>query len=181
MMTSLRVILACLVLTSPAQAWDLRGPGGADGPGAAAARLRSSDWLAVTGPAVEDHDFFSRIRFGLDSEILGGRSERSDFLGEAESGGAVRARIGYAFDRFVAYGVAGVAFTSAEFARFGRRDPARRFGWVAGAGLEAALFAGVSARVEYLYVDLARDAGGGADLGFDPAGGQMRLGFNYRF
>jgi outer membrane immunogenic protein len=127
---------------------------------------------------------FDRVVLGVDGEIAGGGVDARRFGGryEVEALGAIRARIGYAFDRFVAYGAAGVAFASAEFARAGDSDRETHFGWTAGAGLEVALVGGVSARLEYVYVDLDRarfDAAGGAS--FAPSGGLARVGLNYRF
>jgi outer membrane immunogenic protein len=104
----------------------------------------------------------------LDARRLGGRYEIKAF-------GTIRARIGYAFDRFVAYGSAGVAFASAEFGG----DDRLQIGWTAGAGFDVALTTRLSARAEWLYVDLDRKDFAGVSLG--PAGGLARLGLNYRF
>jgi iron complex outermembrane recepter protein len=67
----------------------------------------------------------------------------------------VRARAGYAFDRFFAYGTAGAAFGDVR-ANFSN-DPvssATKAGWTAGAGVEVALDPHWSAKAEYLFVDL---------------------------
>ncbi|GLK78188.1 membrane protein [Methylopila jiangsuensis] len=112
---------------------------------------------------------------GFDGRAQGGRFE-------TEALGGVRARVGYAFDRFVVYGAAGAAFASVEYARGGARDGATHFGWTLGAGAEAHLGGGVSARAEFLYVDLDR-RGYRADreVSLAPDGGLARLGLNYRF
>lgn len=127
---------------------------------------------------------FDRAVIGLDGDLAGGGLDGRRLGGryEIEAFGAIRARVGYAFDRFVAFGTAGVAFASAEFARAGERDRKLQAGWTVGGGLDVALADDLSARAEYLYVDLDRDgfeAGGGASLG--PAGGLARVGLNYRF
>ena len=110
---------------------------------------------------------------GLDGRRLGGRYE-------IEALGAIRARVGYAFDRFVVFGTAGAAFASAEFARRGDRDRELQVGWTVGGGIDVAITGSLSARAEYLYVDLDRDDfDGGVSLG--PSGGLARLGLNYRF
>ena len=88
----------------------------------------------------------------------------------------------YAFDRFVLVGTGGLAFASADYARAGERDRKVMFGWSLGGGLDVALTERLSARAEYLYVDLDRrgfDAGGLAPIG--ASGGLARLGVNYRF
>ena len=66
-----------------------------------------------------------------------------------------RGRVGYAFDRFFAYGTAGAAFGDVR-ANFSN-DPissATKTGWAAGAGVEVALDRHWSAKAEYLFVDL---------------------------
>lgn len=109
---------------------------------------------------------------GLDGRRLGGRYDIEAF-------GAIRARIGYAFDRFVVFGTGGAAFASAEFARRGGRDGELQTGWTAGGGVDIAITGSLSARVEYLYVDLDRQDFDGVSLG--PTGSLARFGLNYRF
>jgi outer membrane immunogenic protein len=68
----------------------------------------------------------------------------------------VRGRMGYAFDRFLAYGTAGAAFGNVQ-ANFSN-DPissSTEPGWTVGAGVEVALAANWTAKAEYLFVDLA--------------------------
>jgi high affinity Mn2+ porin len=77
-------------------------------------------------------------------------TERLDYVG------TVRGRIGYAFDRWLAYGTAGLAFANSQISQTAAgapEDPRSRFrtGWSAGAGVELALSEGWSARLEYLY------------------------------
>lgn len=88
--------------------------------------------------------------------------------------GTVRGRVGYAFDRLLAYGTGGLAYgeggKGACFGAFGCGD-GLRFGWAAGAGLEYAMptdaflyvFQGgaLTLRAEALYVSLdhGRNAG----------------------
>jgi iron complex outermembrane recepter protein len=69
--------------------------------------------------------------------------------------GTVRARAGYAFDRFFAYGTAGAAFgdVRANFSN-GAVSSATKAGWTAGGGVEVALGGNWSAKAEYLFVDL---------------------------
>ncbi|MGX5803373.1 outer membrane beta-barrel protein [Bradyrhizobium sp. Arg314] len=72
--------------------------------------------------------------------------------------GSVRARVGYAFDRFLPYVTGGVAFGNFRFE--GGPNPATlmswsktKTGWTIGAGLEYAFTDKWSARVEYRYTD----------------------------
>jgi iron complex outermembrane recepter protein len=67
----------------------------------------------------------------------------------------VRGRIGYAFDRILAYGTGGAAFGDVR-ANFSN-DPvssATEAGWTVGAGVEVAFAANWTAKAEYLFVDL---------------------------
>jgi outer membrane immunogenic protein len=78
--------------------------------------------------------------------------------------GTTRGRVGVAFDRMLVYGTGGVAYgaekvsgalnvpTALAVAPFS--ESSTRVGWTIGAGLEAALAANWTWRVEYLYVDL---------------------------
>jgi outer membrane immunogenic protein len=72
--------------------------------------------------------------------------------------GATRARIGYAFDRFLVYGAGGVAYADREIkvAGFGK-DSKTAVGWTVGGGLEYAATDNVVARAEYRYADYGKD------------------------
>lgn len=74
-----------------------------------------------------------------------------------------RVRLGYAFDRVLLYGTAGGAAgdIKANVAGFGSTS-STEFGWSAGAGLEYAITENVTARAEYLFVDLGDGSCGGA-------------------
>ncbi|MFC7053896.1 outer membrane protein [Hansschlegelia quercus] len=180
--TKLLIIAATLLtLSGEAQAFDLApSTDTATANGGAWAPLRALGFGGSVSPSGEK-TAFDRIMLGLDGDV-GGLDAR---FASAESRNSVRgisARVGFAFDGFVAYGSAGVAFASAAFAQSPGGARPTTAGYVVGGGVETALFAGVAARVEYLYVDLDRsriDQAG--DVALTPAGGQIRAGFNYRF
>jgi outer membrane immunogenic protein len=89
----------------------------------------------------------------------------------------VRGRVGYAFDNFLVYATGGAAIGGVEDELSGDDDT--RLGWTAGAGVEASLTEHISAKVEYLYLDLGDD-----DLGGVPVDIQVHTvkgGINYRF
>ena len=76
--------------------------------------------------------------------------------------GNLRARAGYAIDRFLVYGTGGVAYASTEASVEdlgvpGASDSDRDsvWGWTVGAGVEAAVMQNVTVRAEYLYTDYA--------------------------
>src|SRR5215469_3413988 len=69
--------------------------------------------------------------------------------------GTVRARVGYAWDRVLLYGTAGIAGANVQTGLSGL-PPQTNFvvGWTAGAGLEWAFAENWTMKVEYLFVDL---------------------------
>jgi len=72
--------------------------------------------------------------------------------------GATRARIGYAFDRFLVYGAGGLAYADREFKRTpGDKDSKTAVGWTVGGGVEYAASDNVSVRAEYRYTDYGKD------------------------
>jgi outer membrane immunogenic protein len=75
--------------------------------------------------------------------------------------GTTRARVGYAADRVLFYGTAGVAYGNVQANANGVTGSSTEIGWTAGAGVEAAFADNWTARIEYLYVDLS-DASCGA-------------------
>lgn len=76
--------------------------------------------------------------------------------------GSVRARLGFAFDRFMIYGTGGAAFTEFErnFVDFGtglaERATNSRTGWTAGGGVAVAVSDNLIAGLEYRYTDYGR-------------------------
>lgn len=184
-------VIVALALASPARAADMTeaGSDGAfDWSGFHVGAFGGYGKLGASGPfggVSAGYDWrFDTVVVGVEGDVAGGGLDgrRDGGSYDIDAFGTIRARVGYAFDRFVVYGTGGVAFASADYARGGRRDDAGQAGWAAGFGLEAHLFGGVSAKVEYLYVDLDRR---GFDVGrtvkLDSSGGQVRLGLNYRF
>jgi outer membrane immunogenic protein len=99
-----------------------------------------------------------------------------------------RGRLGYAFDRFLPYVTGGVAFGNikASIEAFGATTEASatKTGYAVGGGLEYAFLGNLSAKLEYLWVDL-----GTAEINFaapPPVNVSFkdhvfRLGLNYKF
>lgn len=112
---------------------------------------------------------------GIGNDGLGNRYD-VDWLG------TVRGRIGYVFDHFVAYGTAGIAWASAEYAQGGVRQSKVHTGTALGLGLEARVWDNVSAKAEYLYLNLdERTYDAGSDVSIEPDIHLLRVGLNYRF
>ncbi|TBN48752.1 porin family protein [Hansschlegelia quercus] len=108
----------------------------------------------------------------------GGRISNSfDFTG------AVRGRVGYAFNRFLVYGAGGVAFADPQIKAGGSSDDTIAVGWTIGGGVEAALSDNVTARVEYRYSDFGTDSFSvaGSRVKSDVNDNRVLLGLGYKF
>lgn len=99
--------------------------------------------------------------------------------------GTARGRVGWAFDRVLFYGTAGAAFgdVKATFNPGAISNDSIEFGWTAGAGLEFLVTENLTAKAEYLFVDLAHGSCGIATTScsvlFD--GSLVRAGLNFKF
>lgn len=138
------------------------------------------------------------------TSFVGTSGASSTFRQELGYLGTVRARAGYAFDRFLVYGTAGLAYgevkNSANF--FSGTVPGQldytgarsdtQVGYTVGGGLEYAFTNNLSAKAEYLYYDLGTKNHGVDRTIVAPAGGSyvsrnetsghiVRAGLNYRF
>ncbi len=69
---------------------------------------------------------------------------------------SLRARMGYAFENSMIYGLGGVAGTRATASEGGDEDTQMHLGWTVGAGLETFLTDNVTARVEYDYANYGK-------------------------
>jgi outer membrane immunogenic protein len=97
-----------------------------------------------------------------------------------------RARIGYAADRFLPYITGGAAFGDIKMTPAGGTSTTTtKGGWTVGGGVEFAIAAAWSAKLEYLYADLGKATCGAATCGIDTAvtykANIVRAGVNYRF
>ena len=95
--------------------------------------------------------------------------------------GTVRGRVGYAFNNIMFFGTGGLAFGELRGETFGLSESHTKAGWTVGAGAEFGLSQNWSAKVEYLYVDLANQhfTITGTSNGY--RFGLLRAGLNYRF
>jgi outer membrane immunogenic protein len=112
---------------------------------------------------------------GMWSGIAGNNfnSDRINYLS------TVRGRLGYAFGDFLLYGTGGVAVAGVT-TNDGASASQTHVGWVAGAGVEAALTSNVVARVEYNYVGLnTRNYGNGVTAA--PAASIVKAGIGFKF
>ena len=116
----------------------------------------------------------------------GGCETESDWLG------TVRARAGYAWDRVLFYGTGGAAFGDLQAAAGALPfSSSTQVGWTAGGGVEYAFTPNLTAKVEYLYVDLGNQSCAAANCvsasGIGPVTtvslteNIVRAGINYKF
>lgn len=97
--------------------------------------------------------------------------------------GSVRARLGYAVDRVMLYGTGGLAYGRGDLQIGGLSNKQTQWGWALGGGIEAMVAPQLSARIEYLYMDLGHATYGSV---FGPVNvglttGLLRAGVNYKF
>jgi outer membrane immunogenic protein len=93
----------------------------------------------------------------------------------------LRGRAGYTYSNILFYGTAGLAFGELRGETFGLAESHVSAGWTVGFGTEFGLAPNWSAKIEYLYVDLASNPFSitGVSNGF--RFGEIRAGVNYHF
>ena len=84
---------------------------------------------------------------------------------EIDLQGSIRARVGYAFDRFLPYVTGGLAIADIDYGGGPAGGPCCGYsetslGWTIGAGVQYAFSNSVSARIEYRFTDYGEESGG---------------------
>lgn len=123
------------------------------------------------------------IVFGIEGDIQGSTAD-DRFASYKFSNpwfGTVRGRVGYAMNNVLVYATGGLAFGSLEAELNGLQQSKTSAGYTVGVGAEVGIYQNWTAKIEYLYVDLARNdyALTGTSNGLDF--GTVRLGVNYHF
>ena len=97
--------------------------------------------------------------------------------------GTLRGRAGYAFNsiNILLYGTGGLAFGDLRGETFGLSESHTRAGWAAGLGAEYGFAPHWSAKLEYLYVDLANSPFSITGVSNGYRFGTVRFGVNYHF
>lgn len=131
---------------------------------------------------------------GLQAEVTGPPAVTVNASADIDWVATVRARVGYAVDRFLVYATGGLAVGGASLKVISEgggitetaKDDQTHFGWTIGAGLEYAFTNAWSAGIEYRYVDLGSESysdpdviTGSADLDLDFHAVTARV--NYRW
>ncbi len=109
-------------------------------------------------------------------ETSGGTRVETDMMG------TVRGRVGYAFDRVLAYGTGGVAFANVTASDGLVSDDNWHSGYTVGAGVETAMTDNILARVEYLYTDFGDETYNlTTNTDVDLTSHTIRAGLGYKF
>jgi outer membrane immunogenic protein len=126
---------------------------------------------------------WGNVVFGLETDISysGVDDGISGYKWELDWYGTTRARLGYAWDRFLPYLTGGVAYGRGTYTIWGEKADANHVGWTIGAGVEGAITQNWSAKVEYLYVDLGDKHYGDLPWKNEFDANVLRAGVNYRF
>ena len=125
------------------------------------------------------------IVFGIEGDIQGSTADDrfANYKFSNPWFGTVRGRVGYAMNNVLVYATGGLAFGSleAESTITGLQQSKTSAGYTVGVGAEVGIYQNWTAKIEYLYVDLARNdyALTGTSNGLDF--GTVRLGVNYHF
>lgn len=95
---------------------------------------------------------------------------------------ALRARLGYAFDRTLVYSAVGLAVARVHVEAIPILDKTETFtGWTVGGGAEYALTDNWTVRADYRYSDYGNSNFGIGGDGFDLTGHAARFGVTYKF
>lgn len=95
--------------------------------------------------------------------------------------GTLRGRAGFAMNNILIYGTGGLAFGNVRAEALALSESQWAGGWTVGLGAEVGLSQNLSAKAEYLYVDLNNDRFALTGLPNGYAFSVFRLGMNYRF
>ncbi|MBY3252666.1 porin family protein [Rhizobium laguerreae] len=135
-------------------------------------------------------------------QINTGLAQGNVFRSEFDYLGTVRGRLGFALDRTLFYGTAGLAYGRSTMSvdmfapngvrQFTGEKTETNVGYAVGAGVEYAVTSKISLKSEYLYYDLGEEelnvqaipgtgVAGGYDSKFNNDGHLFRVGLNYKF
>lgn len=139
----------------------------------------------IGGQLGYNYQLVSGLTFGIETDIsfTGIDGPTAGGIFTADYIGTLRGRIGYAFDRVLIYGTAGLAYAGGSLQLGGLSNDQSHYGYAIGFGIEGAITNNISVRLEYLYTDFNSrtysTVGGPVGVGFDAS--TLRAGVNYRF
>jgi outer membrane immunogenic protein len=170
-----------------------------DGDDGSSAGFEPEGWLGGVYVGY-NYQFTNNVVLGIDADFAwtGADDDVTAFAlgvpvgtlqGDLDWEGAVRARLGYAVDRFLPYVAGGVAFGKLDAEAFDLTgaslgsDDDTSTGWTIGAGLEYSFTDNIIGRAEYRYTDFGDfdfDIGAGSGS-VDLTTNDVRLGIAYKF
>jgi outer membrane immunogenic protein len=143
--------------------------GGFTGGGQAGVNFQLSPGQGIVVGVEGDFNYAAiKNRISIGADVPGGPSVIASVEAKADYLATIRGRFGYAYHNMLVYVTGGAAFTKVKLAAdanlggflgvgtVGTSDSKTHVGWVAGAGLEAALNRNVSLKAEYLYAGFGR-------------------------
>lgn len=159
------------------------------------------DWKSVGVMGSGDIDLNSQKEVGgyvginqaLGNSIIGGIEWFGGYSGESQTNDGIkaeqdwetslRARMGYAFDQNLVYGLAGVSATQLELTDATGSDSNWLTGWTVGAGVERQFTDRISGRLEYDYTDYSKEKFnlGAGSTNADIDGHGLKLGVGVKF
>jgi outer membrane immunogenic protein len=174
----------------------LWGEGDASSPILGTSEIEPDGWLGGVYVGY-NYQFTNNVVLGIDADFAwtGADDSSTIFLAGVDNGaveteldweGAVRARLGYAVDRFLPYVAGGVAFGKLDGEAFDTTgasvgsDDQTNTGWTIGVGLEYAFTDNIIGRAEYRYTDFG-DFDFADDISSDLTTNDVRLGIAYKF
>jgi outer membrane immunogenic protein len=132
-----------------------------------------------------NYQLVSGLTFGAETDLTftGMDGAAAGGIFTADYIGTLRGRLGYAFDRVLIYGTAGLAYAGGDLRVAGLSNDQSHYGYAVGLGIEGMISSNMSVRLEYLYTDFGtrtyQTVAGPRGVGFDSS--QLRMGVNYRF
>ncbi len=113
----------------------------------------------VVGAHAGYNQQFNQVVAGVEADVDASGINHSGFGDKFNQRwlGSARARLGYAFDRFMVYGTGGLAMGSTQFKDAGTKSSNTRTGYALGVGAEMKFTQNVSVRAEYLHYGLGSD------------------------
>lgn len=143
------------------------------------------DGYAIGAQLGYNHQLVSGMTLGVETDLtfsgIDGAAAGGIFT--ADYIGTLRGRLGYAFDRVLIYGTAGLAYAGGELQVAGLSNDQTHYGYAIGFGIEGMITNNLSARLEYIYTDFGsrtyQTVGPARSVSFDAS--QLRVGVNYRF
>ena len=151
-------------------------------------------WGSVANSSADPHGFLGGLQLGYnwqsgyivygvetDAQLTGADDTSAGIKFSNPWFGTTRGRVGVAVNNMLFYGTGGLAYGGSKAELNGASESHSHFGWTVGAGAEVGLTQNWSAKVEYLFVNLADERYALTGLDHDFANNLLRFGFNFRF